>query len=94
MALLGQHGKPRERRIDAGSDVPGIEVAADLEVFPNGQCREDIGLLRHERDPRLGDRSGRKRMDRLTVQQDAASRGVQQASDGFQQRGLTGTVSP
>jgi len=80
-SALGQQGKAREDRLDAGAAPARLQVAAHLEVLAHAERRKHVALLRHERHAERADLARRAAADRRPPQAHPAAAGGQHAGE-------------
>ncbi len=92
-ARLDPGEQPQDRLQAFGDLLLGFHgVGPQQQVVLHRQAREKPPPLRHQSDLFLDDVVGRLAGDHLVVQADLALRRLEQAQDGFEQRGLAGAV--
>ena len=92
-AALLQAGEQFKDLFLVGADGGGrLGVAAHFQIFLHGHVQEDVASLRHMGQTGLHDLVGTDALDALALVQDIARLRVEQAGNGLQGGGLTGTV--
>ena len=80
-------------RVHCGALRPR-RLAADLEIFVDGQVGKNAALFRHIAEPAAHDRMGRLIRNVPALEHDAAAALRDQADDGAEGGGFSGAVAP
>ena len=93
LAALLQAGKELKDLLLVGSDGGSrLGISAHVQILFHGHMQEDMTAFRHLCQTGLDDFMSADALDALALVEDVAGLRVEQAGDGLQGGGLTGTV--